>query len=110
MKSSIISMLCITLAFVIAASCNKMEGSAAPVEGDGRTVINGVAETIGGGTKADMAYLYEVIWRTGDKIYVTDGINDDTFSLDGGEGTSKGRFTEDNAKGINGDIEACYPA
>lgn len=40
-------MMCITVAFVLAASCNKIEGSEASVEGDGRTVINGVAETIG---------------------------------------------------------------
>lgn len=98
------------VALVLAASCNKIEENTPSVENDGRTVINGVAEAIGTGTKADMAYCYEIIWREGDQIYVTDDKNYDTFTLASGEGTTKGQFKEDNEKGITGEIEAFYPA
>ena len=57
-----------------------------------------------------MTYCYDVIWREGDRIYVTDGKTDDTFTLSGGAGSNKGQFTEDNTKGVSGDIEAFYPA
>ena len=93
-------------ALMAAASCNKIEEISSSL---GRTVITGVAESIGSGTKADMAYYYEVIWRENDKIYVTNGTDDDTFTLSGGKDTSKGQFTEDHDKGIKGDIQAFYP-
>lgn len=98
------------LAIVFAASCNKQEENIPSVEGNGRTVINGVAESIGAGTKADMVYSYDVIWREGDQIYVTNDEKEDTFTLTDGEGTPSGVFSEDNENGITGDIEAFYPA
>lgn len=111
MRRIIIStMCCMAVALMFAASCNKIEENTPSVENDGRTVINGVAEAIGTGTKADMAYCYEIIWRKGDQIYVTDDKNYDTFTLASGEGTTKGQFEEDNEKGITGEIEAFYPA
>lgn len=111
MRRIIIStMCCMAVALMFAASCNKIEENTPSVENDGRTVINGVAEAIGTGTKADMAYCYEIIWREGDQIYVTDDNNYDTFTLASGEGTTKGQFEEDNEKGITGEIEAFYPA
>lgn len=109
MKRTIISTIGLGVAIVLAVSCNKIEDTPSVVT-NGRTVINGVAEAIGTGTKADMAYCYEIIWRVNDQIYVTDGTKDDTFTLSGGAGTTKGQFTEDNDKGITGDIEAFYPA
>lgn len=109
MRRAIISKMCIA-ALVLAASCSKIEESTPSVERDGKTVINGVAGSIGTGTKADMTYCYDVIWREGDRIYVTDGKTDDTFTLSGGAGSNKGQFTEDNTKGVSGDIEAFYPA
>ena len=111
MRRIIISTMCfMAVALMFAASCNKIEENTPSVENDGRTVINGVAEAIGTGTKADMAYCYEIIWRKGDQIYVTDDKNYDTFTLASGEGTTKGQFEEDNEKGITGEIEAFYPA
>lgn len=110
MRRTIISTMCMAAVVLLAASCNKIEENVLSVEGNGRTVINGVAEAIGTGAKADMAYCYEVIWRENDQIYVTEGTKDDTFTLTGGFDTDKGQFTEDNKKGISGNIEAFYPA
>lgn len=113
MKRIIISTMCIVAALVF-ASCNKIEeinnpGDITNTEEDlGRTIINGVVESID--TKAELSYGYDVLWNTGDKIYVTTGTKDDTFTLSKGEGTTSGQFTEDNKKGITGSIEAFYPA
>ena len=65
-------------AFVFAASCNKVEVNTVSDEGHGKTVINGVAEAIGNGTKAYNSYIYEVLWQEEDNIFVTkgDGTND----------------------------------
>ncbi len=97
-------------ALVLAASCNKQEENIPSVEGNVRVVINGVAESIGSGTKADMVYSYEVIWREGDQIYVTNDGKEDTFTLTDGEDTPRGVFSEDNENDVTGDIEAFYPA
>ena len=111
MRRTIISSMCMAAAIVLAASCNKIEGSAASTEGNGRTVINGVAGAIGNESKAYNAYRYDVLWQENDEIYVTqaDGTND-LFVLDEGKDTSKGKFVEKGKKGIHGDIEAFYPA
>ena len=112
MKRAFISAVCIAVVFVLAASCNKIiEEPISSVEGNGRTVINGVAEAIGNGTKAYNAYCYEVRWQANDEIYVTqaDGTND-LFVLEEGEDTPTGKFVEKGSKGITGDIEAFYPA
>lgn len=111
MKRIIIStMFCMAVALMFAASCNKIEDNTLSVERKGRIVINGVAESIGGTTKAYNEYCYNVKWNENDKIWVTDGTKDDTFTLTDGEDTPKGVFTEDNEKGISGNIEAFYPA
>ncbi len=103
--------MCMAAAFISAASCNKIEENTSSVGDDGRTVINGVAESIGNGTKAYNAYCYEVRWQEKDAIYVTqaDG-TDDLFVLEDGVDTPKGKFVEKGAKGIAGGIEAFYPA
>ena len=103
-------MCCMAVALMFAASCNKIEDNTLSVERKGRIVINGVAESIGGTTKAYNEYCYNVKWNENDKIWVTDGTKDDTFTLTDGEDTPKGVFTEDNEKGIIGNIEAFYPA
>ena len=112
MRRNVISMICMAVAIVLAASCNKIEENILPVEGDGRTVITAVAEAIGGGTKAHNQYCYDVLWDKGDKIYVTDGSLANTFTVsDESAGTNKGIFTEDTPSyGITGDIEAFSPA
>ena len=109
-RINISTMCCMAVALMFAASCNKIEDNTLSVERKGRIVINGVAESIGGTTKAYNEYCYNVKWNENDKIWVTDGTKDDTFTLTDGEDTPKGVFTEDNEKGIIGNIEAFYPA
>ena len=101
-----------TGALVLAASCNKIEENIPSAEENARTVITAVAEAIGGDTKAHNQYSYDVLWDTGDKIYVTGGGKSNTFTVSNeSAGTSKGKFTEDTPSyGIKGDIEAFYPA
>lgn len=110
MRRTIISTMCMAAVVLLAASCNKIEENVFSVEGNGRTVINGVAEAIGGGTKAYNEYSYIVKWNEYDRIYVTNGTGYDTFTLTNGQDTPVGIFTEDNDKGISGNIEAFYPA
>ncbi len=107
-----ITTMCIAVAIVSAASCNKIEENIPSVEGNGRTVITAVAEAVGGGTKAHNQYSYDVLWDKGDKIYVVGEDNANTFTVsDESAGTNKGMFTEDTPSyGIKGDIEAFYPA
>lgn len=104
--------MCIAVAVVFAASCNKIEENVPSVEGNGRTVITAVAEAVGGGTKAHNQYSYDVLWDKGDRIYVVGEDNANTFTVsDESAGTNKGMFTEDiPSYGIKGDIEAFYPA
>lgn len=72
--------MCMAVAIVFAASCNKIEEGITSVEGNGRTVITAVAEAVGGGTKAHNQYSYDVLWDKGDKIYVVGKENTNTFT------------------------------
>ncbi len=112
MRRTIIPTMCMAVAIVFAASCNKIEENITSLEGNGRTVITAVAESVGGGTKAHNQYSYDVLWDKGDKIYVTGEDKANTFTVsDESAGTNKGTFTEDAPScGITGDIEAFYPA
>ena len=107
MRNTIISTACIALALVLAASCNIIEENVPSVENSGRTVITAVASPIGAETKVEMAYCYEARWQAGDRIHVRQGSTTDTFTLVGGEGTTKGTF--EGTKSITGEIEAFYP-
>ena len=109
MGKTTIPIMCLTGALVLAASCNKIEDK--PVAHE-RTVITAVAEAVGGGTKAHNQYSYDVLWDTGDKIYVTGEGKSNTFTVSNeSAGTKKGVFTEDTPSyGITGAIEAFYPA
>lgn len=111
MRKAFFYAICMAAAFIPTASCNKIEEKSTSVGDDERTVINGVAESIGNGTKAYNAYCYEVRWQEKDEIYVTqsDG-TDDLFVLEDGVDTPKGKFVEKGIKGITGGIEAFYPA
>lgn len=112
MSKTIISTMCVAVAIMFAASCNKFEENSPSVEGNGRTVITAVAEAVGGGTKAHNQYSYDVLWDKGDQIFVVGEENANTFTVsDESAGTNKGMFTEDTPSyGITGDIEAFYPA
>ncbi|MBQ0123062.1 MAG: hypothetical protein KBS38_05550, partial [Bacteroidales bacterium] len=96
MGRTTIPIMCMTGALVLAASCNKIEENIPSAEENARTVITAVAEAIGGDTKAHNQYSYDVLWDTGDKIYVTGGGKSNTFTVSNeSAGTSKGKFTED---------------
>ncbi|MBQ0079923.1 MAG: hypothetical protein KBS95_00025 [Alistipes sp.] len=60
-------------------------------------------------TKVEMAYKYDLLWQSNDKIYVTDGENFDTFTLSQGQGTTKGTFTQDGSSTFSKEVEAYYP-
>ncbi|MBQ0080103.1 MAG: hypothetical protein KBS95_00940 [Alistipes sp.] len=89
-------MMCMTVALMLATSCNKIEENTISVEGNGRTAITAVAKAIGAGTKAHNQYSYDVLWDKGDKISVTGVRKANTFTgLDESAGTNKGKFIED---------------
>lgn len=107
-----------TGALILAASCNKIDGITPSVVANGRTVINGVVEAIGSGTRAYNEYSYIVKWNENDQIFVTDNDgHDNTFTLASGKDTPVGTFSEDEMEGgtyagfISGKtVEAFYPA
>ncbi len=72
-------------------------------------VINAVAEGIGTGTRATMAYKYDVIWKMGDEICVRNSQKSVRFTLVGGAGTTKGTFSSTEGD-ISGEVEGFYPA
>lgn len=69
-----------------------------------------LAESAGIGTKADMAYKYDILWNESDQIYVKGGIGRDRFNLVEGAGTTKGVFRQNGSMAISGAIDAFYPA
>ena len=72
--------------------------------------INAVSEGIGTPTKTEMIYKYDVAWSDNDRIYVTDGVANDSFTLTAGAGTTKGTFTQDGEVTFTGDVQAYYPS
>ncbi len=107
MRKTIVSTLYIGLALALGASCSRIEVDAPSDRGLGGTVITAVAGQIGAGTKVEMAYCYEARWQADDQIHVKQGTTTDTFTLTGGEGTTKGTFQ--GTKSMTGEIEAFYP-
>ena len=74
-------------------------------------VINAVAEGIGTGTRATMAYKYDILWSENDQIYVKNSANNATFTLKSGENTTNGTFECQSSPFESGDeVEAYYPA
>ena len=74
-------------------------------------VINAVAEGIGAGTRATMAYKYDILWSENDQIYVKDSTKNATFTLKTGEGTTNGTFACQSSPFESGyAVEAYYPA
>ncbi len=95
---------------LLSASCSQDNETIVPATNE-RTTFTGIAESIGISTRAHNAYSYDVLWDGGEQIYVKNGDKSNTFTLSNGEGTTIGKFIEDNpAQGISGNIEAFYPA
>lgn len=105
MKRTIISALILCLASV---SCTKeVPNDKSIVENSGLT-LTAVSNSIG--TKAEMAYSYDVLWQSADKIYVKDASGEnDSFTLSNGAGTSIGTFKQDHSTSFTGQVEAFYP-
>ena len=104
MKKTSIVLLALATAG-LAASCQKEE---TVEQGFTPMTINAVSEGIA--TKTEMAYKYDILWSENDKIYVTDGTSNDTFTLSAGAGTTKGTFKQDGDVTFTGEVQAYYPA
>lgn len=106
-----ISTVALTFAVAfMAVSCHKKDNSQNINDSDvfgGPMVINSVSEGIEVlMTKTDMAYKYDILWSTGDKILVRDGDGGNTpFSLTSGAGTTKGIFSSATRISGKGGIE-----
>lgn len=109
MKKRAIVLLAFTAALT-AVSCQKeaMKEAEITPTGEGMT-ISAVTEGIGADVKADLAYKYDVIWRTGDKICVKNSEKSVEFTLVNGAGTTKGTFSSTGGN-ISGEVEGFYPA
>ena len=109
MKKKAIVLLAFTAALT-AVSCQKeaMKEAETTPTGEGMT-ISAVSEGIGADTKADLAYKYDVIWRTGDEICVRNSQKSVRFTLVDGAGTTKGTFRS-TGDDISGEVEGFYPA
>ena len=102
--------MCMAAVVLLSASCSQDNETIVPVTNE-RATFTGIAESIGISTRAHNAYSYDVLWDGGEQIYVKNGDKSNTFTLSNGEGTTIGKFIEDNpAQGISGNIEAFYPA
>lgn len=100
----IIKTALLSVAALAAVSCQKdRPGHYKPL------TITAISEDVGVGSKAEMSYRYAVLWNNGDKIFVTDGGNSDSFTLSAGAGTPTGTFTQDGGTRLSGNVEAFYP-
>ena len=108
MKKTVIASVALTAA-LLAVSCQKETNPAQNVSGP--MTISAVSEGLNTPTKTELAFKYDVLWSSTDKIYVVDGQgNHDTFSLKGGVGTTKGTFKQDGQVTFTGEVQAYYPA
>ena len=107
MKKTAIALLTLA-AGIMAASCQKEDEP--EIKSFEPMTINAVSEGIGTATKTEMIYKYDVAWSDNDRIYVTDGVANDSFTLTAGAGTTKGTFTQDGEVTFTGDVQAYYPS
>ena len=109
MKKTLFAFMALATAFA-ATSCQSDEEPTLQLTGK-PMVINAVAEGIGTGTRATMAYKYDILWSEKDTIYVTGNSKNATFTLKSGNGTTNGTFECQSSPFENGDeVEAYYPA
>lgn len=105
MKRTIISALILGL---VSVSCTKEVPNDKSIVENGGLTLTAVSNSIG--TKAEMAYSYDVLWQSADKIYVKDASGEnDSFTLSNGAGTSIGTFKQDHSISFTGQVEAFYP-
>ena len=108
MKKTAIASVALAAA-LFAVSCQKENNPVQNVSGP--MTISAVSEGLNTPTKTELAFKYDVLWSSTDKIYVVDGQgNHDTFSLKEGVGTTKGTFKQDGQVTFTGEVQAYYPA
>ena len=109
MKKILFAFMALATAFA-ATSCQSDEELTQQPTGK-PMVINAVAEGIGTGVRATMAYKYDILWSEKDQIYVKNSTNNATFTLTAGQETTKGTFEcKTSPFGIGDEVEAYYPA
>ena len=108
MKKTVIASVAFAAA-LFAVSCQKENNPVQNVSGP--MTISAVSEGLNTPTKTELAFKYDVLWSTSDKIYVKDASgNYNTFKLETGAGTTKGTFTQEGKVSFTGEVEAYYPA
>ena len=108
MKKTLFAFMALAATFA-ATSCQSDEEFAQPASKP--MVINAVAEGIGTGTRATMAYKYDILWSEDDEIYVMSSTDHATFTLKTGQGTTNGTFECNSSPFTSGEqVEAYYPA
>lgn len=114
MKKTYKYSLTLLAAMAAAVSCRKADMAQNHVSEEESciTTINAVAPVVGAPvSKVKMAQSYAVLWQKNDEIYVTDGTNYNTFTLESGEGTPQGTFKQETSvKTFSGTVQAYYPA
>ena len=112
MKKTLFAFMALATAFGATSCQSDEELPQAPQEPtNGAMVINAVTEGIGAGTRATMAYKYDVLWSQSDQIYVKNSTNNATFTLTTGQGTTNGTFACQSSPFGSGEaVEAFYPA
>ena len=109
MKKTLFAFMALAATFA-ATSCQSDEEPTLQLTGK-PMVINAVAEGIGTGTRATMAYKYDILWSEGDQIYVMSSTDHETFTLKTGQGTTNGTFECQSSPFTSGnEVEAYYPA
>ena len=109
--------MCMAAVVLLSASCSQNNETIVPATNE-RATFTGIAESIGGGTRAYNEYSYIVKWNESDQIYVTDNDgHNNTFTLASGKDTPVGTFSEDAMEGSTyagftsgKTVEAFYPA
>lgn len=109
MKKTLFAFMALAAAFVATSCQNDEEFAQQPTNKP--MVINAMAEGIGTGTRATMAYKYDILWSENDEIYVKSSEENATFTLTTGQGTTNGTFECTESPFTSGDaVEAFYPA
>ena len=109
MKQTLFAFMALAMAFAATSCQSDEEFTQQPTNKP--MVINAVAEGIGTGTRATMAYKYDILWSEDDEIYVISSTDHATFTLKTGQGTTNGTFECNSSPFTSGEqVEAYYPA
>lgn len=113
MKNTFFAFITLITALAVTSCQNEEDFAQQPT--NRLMVINAVAEGIGTGVRATMAYKYDILWSKNDQIYVrniADNTKNALFDLKTGEETTEGTFayTSGSTFAQGDEVEAYYPA